>query len=465
MAVKMSEEESRAMIDEIVAKSRKAFEKYEFATQEQADAVCKAIARAVFDHAEELAKLAIEETGIGNLEGKINKNTDVPSGMWNDMKGKKSVGVVFDDKEHNMLWIAKPRGVCCCVSPATNPTITPMGNSMQALKCRNTMIISPHPRALETSTRTVKYMREAIEKVGFPADLIQVVADPSNYASQYLMSQVDTVIATGGSAMVHAAYSSGKPAFGVGPGNMQCLIAPDYKDFDKAAQDIINGRSFDWGSVCAGDQICIIQKNDEQAMIDAFRRNGAYVVEDEKDVAKFRESIFTSDGHTRGELVAHSPQVIADAAGVAVPKDAKIIVVKVHKYGADEPLCWEKLCPVTALITYDTVDEAMEIAKANVKRVGIGHSSTIHSNDNATILKFAEMMPVGRIIVNEMGPSAAGAGSLNFFENTVSIGTGAWGGNSISTNLTWKDLYQVTRIGYPRAGGSPSFEERWADPQ
>lgn len=465
MSEKMTEEQSRAMIDDLIAKSRAAFATYEHATQEQVDAVCKAIAMAIFDHAEELAVLAVEETGIGNVPDKIGKNTDVPSGMWNDMKGKKSVGVIKDDKEHRMLIIAKPRGICCCVAPMTNPTITPMGNSMQALKCRNTMIISPHPRALKTSTKTVDYMREAIEKVGFPADLIQCVPIPSNYASQYLMSQVDTVIATGGSAMVKAAYSSGKPAYGVGPGNMQALIAPDYKDFDRAACDIIAGRSFDWGSVCAGDQICIVQQKDEQAMIDAFRRNGAYVIEDEPTVAKFREAIFTEDGHTRGELVAHSPQVIADAAGVEIPQDTKIIVVKVTKYGADEPLCWEKLCPVTALITYNTLEEAFEIAEANVRKIGIGHSSTIHSNDDATILAFAERMPVGRIIVNNMGPSAAGAGSLNYFENTVSIGTGAWGGNMISQNLTWEWLYQVTRIGYPREGGSPSFEERWADPQ
>jgi succinate-semialdehyde dehydrogenase len=464
MAEKVVSQESKAMIDELIAKSRVAQEEYAHATQEEVDKVCYAVAYAVYENAERLAELAVEETGRGNVPDKINKNKDVPSGIYYDMKNKKSVGVVRKD-EKEVVWVAKPKGVIGNVSPATNPVITPAGNGLFCLKCRDSIIVSPHPAALKTSTETVNVMRKAIEDCGWNPDLVQIVTDPSNEASQYLMSAADTVIATGGNAMVKAAYSSGTPAYGVGAGNMQVLIAPDFKDYDDVAKNVIAGRSFDYGSVCAGDQCVICPESEEEAVLQAFRDNHAAVITDPEDVDKIRQILFNDHGITKAEFVAHSQFEVAKAAGIEIPEDTIIMLVKVDKYGKDEILCREKLCPVTAFITYDGSDvkNGMDIALANVHEIGMGHSSIIWSYNDEWILQFAEMMPVGRIIVRSFGPSAAGAAGANGFETTCSIGTGAWGGNSISLNLSFEQMMQWTRIGYPTDNGSGAvpFEERF----
>ena len=448
-------------IQEMIQKAKVALEEYESYNQEQVDAICRAVAKSIYDNAVDLAKMAVDETGIGSVAAKTEKNQAASAGIWGFMKGKKSVGIIGEDKEKNMIYVAHPKGVVSSVAPATNPTVTPLGNALCCLKGRNVLIVSPHPAAYRTTVETIKIMTEAAKKAGAPDNVIQLVKDPSNEASQELMALSDTVIATGGKLMVKAAYSSGVPAYGVGPGNMQAIIAEDYTDYDKAAQDIVVSRDFDHGSVCASDQACLVQKNHRQEMIDAFRRNGAYFIDDEKLVDKFRNTIFIN-GLTNGKLVARSAQAVAAAAGIEIPEDARIIVLEVKKHGREELLCGEKLCPVLAFLTYDTFDDAVRIAKDNILYVGTGHSANIHSNDLEKVKKLANSLPTGRILVNMPGSTAAG-GPTNHLTPTTSIGCGSWGGNSITDNLNYEYLLNVQRIVMPRTDKAPTDEEIWAE--
>jgi succinate-semialdehyde dehydrogenase len=306
-------------------------------------------------------------------------------------------------------------------------------------------------------------MRQALVDTGAPIDAIQLVLDPSNEASQYLMAVTDCVIATGGKAMVKAAYSSGTPAYGVGPGNMQAIIDEDYDDYDRAAKDIITGRIFDYGSVCAGDQACLVKKDNKDKLVEAFRANGAVYFDDPEIVDKFRDVIF-HNGLTNGALVAKSAQRVAAAAGVEIPDDANIIVLAVPegKLGADDLLCGEKLCPVVALLTYDDFEDAVQKAKTNLLYIGTGHSANIHSNNREHIEYLANSLPTGRILVNLPGATAAG-GDANCLTPTTSIGCGSWGGNSITDNLNYEYLLNIQRIAWPRVGPAPTPEEVWAD--
>jgi succinate-semialdehyde dehydrogenase len=304
-------------------------------------------------------------------------------------------------------------------------------------------------------------MRQALRDTGAPEDAVQLVLDPSNEASQYLMSVTDCVIATGGKAMVKAAYSSGTPSYGVGPGNMQAIIDEDYDDYDQAAKDIIAGRIFDYGSVCAGDQACLVRKDKKEDMVEAFKRNGAYYSDASEIVGKFRDAIFVN-GLTNGALVAKSAQRVAEAAGVEIPADTNIIVLKVDEVGADELLCGEKLCPVVVLLTYDDFEDAIEKAKTNLLYMGTGHSANIHSHNRERIIHLANSLPTGRILVNLPGATAAG-GAANNLTPTTSIGCGSWGGNSITDNLNYEYLLNIQRIAFPRKGPAPTDEEIWAD--
>ncbi|MCE7699851.1 MAG: hypothetical protein K8E24_013880, partial [Methanobacterium paludis] len=243
-------------------------------------------------------------------------------------------------------------------------------------------------------------------------------------------------------------------------GNVQRIIADDYKDFDKAAKDIIAGRSFDNGLICAGDQSCIVQKNDEKTMVDALVKNGAFYSADENTVAKFRNVLFVN-GKLNGKIVGKSAEFIANLAGVKVPKDTKIILLKVNRYGAEELLCGEKLCPVTVELTYDTFEEGVDIAKANLLYQGAGHSAGIHSNNRKYIEYAGVTLPVSRLVVNVFGIAAGGAGLATHLNPTPSLGCGSWGGNSISENLTYEHLINISRIAFPRKVSPPTDEEIW----
>jgi len=449
------------IVCDLIKKSRVALKELESYTQEQVDDMCIAIGLAIQENAEMLAKEAVEETGLGNYDHKVLKNLGTGGDMWSVMKGKKSVGIISEDTEKGLVYVAHPKGVISCVAPTTNPTITPLGNAMLAIKGRNTLIIAPHPRSKKVSIHTVEIMNSALRKLGAPENVIQIIEEPSVETTQELMRMSDVVVATGGMNMVQAAYSSGKPAFGVGQGNVQHIIADDYDDLDLAAAHIVFGRSLDNGVICAGDQSVIMPKSKEPEVISAMIKNGAFYSDSDEIVEKFKKAIFV-DGHLNPNIVGQSAKFIADLAGVEIPDDTKIILLKASKYGSEELLCGEKMCPVTVALTYDTFEEAVAIAKENLLYQGAGHSAAIHSNNKEYINYMGKSLPVSRICVNQPGVAAGGAGLGNYLNPTPSLGCGSWGGNSISENLTYEHLINISRIAYPRKGNPPSREEIWS---
>ena len=352
-------------------------------------------------------------------------------------------------------------GVIGAVTPTTNPIVTPMCNAMFALKGRNAIIVGPHPRSKKCSTRACELMQEAIVKLGAPADLLQCVAEPTIEISGEIMKQCDVCISTGGAGMVKAAYASGKPAFGVGGGNVQCIIDDDV-DLEKVVPMIVAGRKFDNGIICSGEQTAITPAAMYDDMVKTFQKNGAYYVEKPEEIAALRDCIFPG-GKMNKDAVGQSALRIAEMAHLNVPADTQVLLVKVDKAGAEEPFSKEKMCPCIAAYSYDKWEDAVAIANANLNVEGKGHSVCIHSNNDAHIDYAAEVLPVSRFLINQICSTNNGGSFFNSLSATTTLGCGSWGNNSISENLSWRHLFNVSRIAKVRPGATqPSDEEIWA---
>lgn len=449
-------------LDILFEKATKAFNQLASFNQEEVDYFCRVINQAVSLNAQELAEMAVEETGMGDVQSKFIKNTTMGSGVWITMKNQKSMGIIDEDLDKGLVYLAHPKGIIASVSPVTNPTITPLGNALLAIKGKNVIIISPHPKALKTSTRTVELMRQALKEAGAPEDIIQIVDQPSIEATQALMARSHAIVATGGMAMVKAAYSSGVPAYGVGQGNVQTIIDSDYKDLKSAAESIIMGRTFDRGIICACNQSIILHNNQKDAMVEALENAGALYFEDQDQVQVFRKTLF-KNGVINPQVIGKKPSHIGELAGIKVREDVSCLVLYTNNKGDLDPLCGEKLCPVLILTTYENKEEAIEIARANLLYQGAGHTAVIHSEDDQWIRSSASKLPVGRVLVNVPGIAAGGGGLFTHLNPTPSLGCGSWGGNSISENLTYKHLLNISTIAYPRKDSPPSDEEIWAD--
>ncbi|NQY67598.1 MAG: aldehyde dehydrogenase family protein [Flavobacteriales bacterium] len=447
------------MIKEMISRARIAQEEFESFDQKSVDEVVKAIAKVVYDNAEDLARDAVDETEMGVYEDKVAKNKGKSKVIWNNLKGKKSVGIIDRDEEKGLVFVAKPKGVIGAVTPTTNPVVTPMCNAMFALKGRNSIIIAPHPRAKKVSNKTVSLMNQAIASVGGPSNLIQCIEEPSIPLTNELMGAVDVLIATGGPAMVSAAYSSGRPSFGVGAGNVQVIIDNDI-DFKDAASKVIAGRKFDNGIICSGEQSIIASKGKFNEVISAFESEGAYYISDQDQVDKFRNILF-EDGHIAKDAVGQSVQQIASMAGVEVPEITTVIILRSNDSDSDL-LRKEKMCPVMVAFEYDDIDDAISIAKQNLLIEGAGHSTAIHSNNKENIDKAGVALPVSRLVVNAPSSTTAGGSLLNGFAPTTTLGCGSWGNNSISENLDYKHLINVSRIGFVQDKSVPTDEEIWS---
>lgn len=433
-------------MEEMVQRARVAMEEISGYTQAEVDKMLYAISKAVFEQAEPLAKLAIEETGLGRLDHKIGKNQGMATNIFASLKNKASVGVIREIPEEGLVEIAHPRGVIGSVTPTTNPTITPLGNGLMALKGKNAMIVSPHPRSKKTTKETIELMREALVSVGAPRDLLQVIEEPSIELSQELMKSVDLIVATGGPGLVKSAYSSGHPAYGVGPGNVQAILDRDF-DVEVAAELSVIGRSFDNGIVCACQQSLFYPQEKEIEVLDALRAKQAAVFTEEADLTKLRDTLFI-DGKANPAMIGQDPQVIAEAAGVEIPEDSQIIAVKVDAVGSEELFCKEKMAPVLALKSYDDFEEGIAFAQENLLLEGSGHSSGLFSHSKEHQLYAGEVLPVSRLVVNQPTIDAGGS-PANGLNPTVSLGCGSWGNNIISENLTYTHLINISRIAVP----------------
>ncbi len=449
------------MLNEMILKSRDAQKQFETFSQSQVDMIVREIGKVVYDNAEMLAEMAIEETRMGVYEHKVAKNRGKAKVIWNDLKEKKSVGEIFRDPVTNIVEIAKPIGVVGAVTPTTNPIVTPMCNAMFALKGRNSIVVAPHPRAKKCSAKTVELINERISKLGAPDGLIQIIEEPSIDKTNELMQLTDVVVATGGMGMVKAAYSSGKPAYGVGAGNVQVIVDRDV-DFIMTAQRIIDGRTFDNGIICSGEQSVIAHEDDFDAVMKAFEENGAYVVTCDEEKSKFRNTIFSGD-HMNKDVVGQSTAKIAEMAGVEIPEGTRVIMLEADGIGEADILCKEKMCPVLSTFKYKTFEEAVQVAKTNLEIEGNGHSAAIHSNDLDNIKRVGEVLSVSRLVVNAPSATTAGGSFFNGFSPSTTLGCGSWGNNSISENFTYKHLLNISRIGLLREDVKVlEDEEIWA---
>ena len=453
---------TNAQIRELVTQAREAQAAFEWFSQEQVDAIVKGIGKYVYDHADSLARMAVDETGIGVYEDKILKNKGKARVIWNNLKDKKSRGVIGEDVEANMVLVAKPMGVVGAVTPVTNPIVTPMCNAMFALKAGNAVIFAPHPKAEQCTERLTREFMKVVKANGGPDNLVQMVKNGSIEATQELMRVVDVVVATGGGAMVKSAYSSGRPSFGVGAGNVPVIIDRDVNIRD-AVDKIVAGASFDNGIICSHEQFVFAPVERYEETVKSFEDTGkVWFTEDEDKIQRLRDVVFPG-GRLNKDVVGRSPREIGALAGIDVPEAIRIILLPARGAGVDDVLAKEKLCPVVAILRYQTFDEAVENARANLLVEGAGHSAALHSNNEANIRSAGEGLPVSRLVVNQACALTAGGSLTNGFAPTTTLGCGSWGGNSISENLDYKHLMNVSRIGKVITNRKvPTDAEIWA---
>ncbi|MGZ8946892.1 MAG: aldehyde dehydrogenase family protein [Methylococcaceae bacterium] len=450
-----------------IQKARTAQEKIANYTQDQVDelvtAVCWAIVRE--DRAKELAKLAVDEGGFGNYNDKVSKIRNRCMGTLRDMQAVKTVGIVEEIPEKGLIKIAKPVGVIAALIPTTGPDATPPLKTLLALKGRNAIIVAAHPRTQLTTELTVKFMREACEQVGAPADLVQVIEKPSLPKTQQLMQQADLIVATGGAAMVKAAYSSGTPAYGVGVGN-SVHVVDETADLDDAANTIAIAKKFDYATSCLADNSLVAHESIYEGLTGRLQKLGAYLCNaDEKD--KLQRLMWpTPENHIPSvDVIAKSPTHIAKLAGFNVPEDCSCLIVEENGAGAEHPFSGEKLSPVLALYKYvGDINNAISQVNAITEYQGQGHTCGIHTTNNDHAMALAMQTKTARVMVNQSLNEGAGS-PRNGLPYTLSLSCGTWGGNITTENVNARHMVNLTWVSRP-IKSSPLdetylFEKHW----
>ncbi|WP_434750432.1 bifunctional acetaldehyde-CoA/alcohol dehydrogenase [Paenibacillus amylolyticus] len=434
-------------IQTLIDKANKAHAAFMSMDQEQIDRIVQAMALAGLDKHMMLAKMAVEETGRGVYEDKIIKNIFATEYVYNSIKYEKTVGVIEDNEYDSFQKIAEPVGIIMGITPVTNPTSTTMFKALIAIKTRNPIIFGFHPSAQNCSREAAKILHEAAVKNGAPADCIQWIDDPSMDRTNALMNHNDValILATGGSAMVRAAYSCGKPALGVGPGNVPCFIEKS-ADINQAVTDLILSKSFDNGMICASEQAVII----EEPIFDQVKKkmitNGCYFVNKEEAVKLTAGAINAEKCAVNPSIVGQSAVNIAKMCGIEVPAGTKILVAEIEGVGTKFPLSAEKLSPVLACYKVKSAKDGIERAAEVVAFGGMGHSSVIHSNNEEVINQFADRLQTGRIIVNSPSTHGAIGDIYNTNMPSLTLGCGSYGRNSTSSNVTAVNLINVKRV-------------------
>lgn len=446
-AVEVKTNEVQAVIDELAAKANVALEKMSDFDQEKVDYIVHQGAIAALDKHMMLAKMAIEETGRGVYEDKAIKNMYASEYIWNNIKHDKTVGVINEDKQKGLIEVAEPVGVICGVTPTTNPTSTTIFKSLIALKTRNPIIFAFHPSAQKCSSEAARIVRDAAIRAGAPEDCIQWIEHPSIEATQTLMNHpgVATVLATGGAGMVKSAYSTGKPALGVGPGNVPSYIEKTAK-IKRAVNDLILSKTFDNGMICASEQAVIVDKEIYDEVKAEFVAHNVYFVKP-NEVAKL-EAVVMNEAKTavNPKVVGHHAREIAAWAGIEVPIETKMLIVELDGVGPDYPLSREKLSPVLAMVKSNSTEHGLELCEAMLNLGGLGHTAVIHTEDEDLQVKFGLRMKACRILVNN--PSAVGGiGDIyNEMIPSLTLGCGSYGKNSVSRNVSAVNLINVKTI-------------------
>ncbi|MFC9710090.1 bifunctional acetaldehyde-CoA/alcohol dehydrogenase [Paenibacillus sp. NPDC056933] len=434
-------------IQTLIDKANKAHAAFMSMDQKQIDRIVQAMALAGLDKHMMLAKMAVEETGRGVYEDKITKNIFATEYVYHSIKYDKTVGVIEDNEYESFQKIAEPVGIIMGITPVTNPTSTTMFKALISIKTRNPIIFGFHPSAQNCSREAAKILRDAAVKHGAPADCIQWIDDPSMDRTNALMNHNDValILATGGSGMVRAAYSCGKPALGVGPGNVPCFIEKS-ADINQAVTDLILSKSFDNGMICASEQAVII----EEPIFDQVKKkmiaNGCYFVNKDEAAKLTAGAINAEKCAVNPAIVGQSAVTIAQMCGIEVPAGTKILVAEIEGVGTKFPLSAEKLSPVLACYKVKTAAEGIERAAEVVAFGGMGHSSVIHSTNEEVINKFADRLQTGRIIVNSPSTHGAIGDIYNTNMPSLTLGCGSYGRNSTSSNVTAVNLINVKRV-------------------
>ena len=451
MAKEISEEELNRiqnMVDELMIKAKKASEEYMKLDQEQVNNIVKAMSMAGLEHHMELAKMAVEETGRGIYEDKITKNMFATEYVYHSIKYDKTVGIINKNEEEGYEEIAEPVGIIAGVTPVTNPTSTTMFKSIIAAKTRNVIVFGFHPSAQKCSVQAATYLRDAAVKAGAPENCILWIEEPSIEATRALMNHpaVNLILATGGTGMVKSAYSCGKPALGVGPGNVPCYIDKTAK-LKTSVNDLVMSKSFDNGMICASEQSVIVDKDIKDQFEWLMREAGCYFLsEDETNRLRSKMFIEEKGGALNSSIVGKSPYDIAKLAEIDVPKDTKVLVLKENGVGIEYPFSKEKLSPVLAYYVVENSDEGIELAEKLIEFGGLGHSAVIHSEDDETIQKFSQKVKVGRIIVNSPSTHGAIGDIYNTNMPSLTLGCGTFGGNSTTANVSSVNLINIKRV-------------------
>lgn len=436
-------------LDRMLERAREAQKVVEFWPQEKVDEMLLAVGWESYklETAKAAARLAVDETGLGVYEDKVGKHQKKTIGVLRDLQGVKTVGIIESIPEKGLIKIAKPIGVVGALTPMTNASSTMPCNGLMILAARNAVIFAPHPKAKKTCALVCEEMRKGLKKVGAPEDLVQYIEDPTIELSQELMSKVDLVLATGGAGVVKPAYSSGKPAYGVGAGNAT-VIVDESADLPVTAAKICRGKIFDNATSCSAENNIIIQEGVFDTLLEELKKTGGYLVTGE-DRAKLKAAMWPDGRHLSGKIVCKSVKVITDEAGIKVPEGTKFLMVLGEHIGAEDMFSAEKLSPVVTLWKYKNFDKAVQMVIDITGFSGYGHSCGIHSVNEDHILELAMKAKVSRMMVRQPQSVGNSGDWENGMPFTMSLGCGSWGGNSTTENITVKHFMNVTWVSYP----------------
>ena len=451
-------DEQRAELDAAFERARKALAVIETYDQARVDRLCQAVAWAVANKQTftRLVDMGIQESGLGDPVSRMGKRMKI-RGVLRDALRQKSVGVIEEIPDKGIVKYGKPAGIVACIVPTTNPDLTPAGNAIYAIKARDVVIFSPHPRSKKTSFETVRLMREALEREGAPADILQCLTKVNIPMSQALMARADLIVATGGQPMVRAAYSSGTPAYGVGAGN-STMIIDETADIEEAARNTRLSKTSDFGSGCSADGNLIIEASIFDKLVEQLRKEGGYLASpDEKEL--LRKAMWDDERHRTASTVAIAPQQLAQIAGFEIPADRKFIMVHGDGIGKEHHFSSEKLTTLLALYKYQGFDQALEMMRAVYEVGGKGHSCGIYSFDADHIHRLGLAAPVSRIMVRQPQSKANAGAFNNGMPMTSSLGCGTWGGNIISENVHLKHYLNTTWVSVPIKEDKPSDDE------
>ncbi len=462
MATRSCTVEEKTLAAELLARARIALKQVEDYDQARVDRLCQALAWAVANDRTftRLARMGVEESEMGDPEGRVSKRFKI-MGILRDVLREKSVGIVEEILAKGIVKYAKPVGVIASLIPTTNPDLTPPGVGLFAMKCKDAVIFSPHPRSKRTTFETVRIMREVLRRQGAPPDLFQCVENPSIPLSQELMSICDLVQATGGAGMVKAANRSGTPAYGVGAGN-STMVIDETADIEQAARNTRVSKTSDYGSGCSADGNLLVEDSIYDRFLAQLIKEGGYLVSP-REKEMLQALLWDAEGHRTPNTVAIAAQRIAAMAGFEIPADRLFLIVPEEHIGAAYPFSSEKLCVVLSIFRYRGFDNALKMVEQIYEVGGKGHSCGIFSFDDEHIHRLALVAPVGRIMVRQPQSKANAGAFNNGMPMTSSLGCGTWGGNITTENINLKHYMNVTWVSRPIPVDQPSEQELFGE--